>query len=250
MIGIIINGMIGIGDAVQFTSVPENYFRHTNEKLVDLNSHWCLDHNPYVIRNVQKVDSEVNLWEAHVTRPPKEVSGRTVMLCNAESHARHFGYPVVMNRPRLYKYEEFPFAERTKIILHVQGRSHGDLPHQVVRHVLDKYGAAVSWVGLRHEWRYPFEPPTYIETPTMWDLARVISQCRMFIGPDSGPSWIAQCYPDVITKKVRMFPNLQALTSWVPLEWCRLGSHWDDRSAMIYNSYGVDAGFTWSYKQL
>ena len=30
-------------------------------------------------------------------------------------------------------------------------------------------------------------------------------------------------------------PSVEALKNFVPLEWCRLDSHWDDRSAGIYN---------------
>jgi hypothetical protein len=249
MRGIVINPSIGMGDAVQFTSVPENFFRHTGEKLADVTSHWCLDHNPYVIRNVQKVQA-VDLWAQHCAKQPLSHGERSVYLTNAESHSRSFEYKIVMNRPRLYKFEEFPFFDRKTVILHVKGKSHGSLPHHVVEHVLKKYGSTVRFVGDPSDWRYSIDPPPFIKTESPWDLANVVSKCSIFVGPDSGPSWVAQCYPDVIVKKVRLTPNVEQLQNWVPLEVCRNSSHWDDRSAFIFNPSDDDAGFTWSYRRI
>lgn len=254
MTGIRISKRIGIGDAIQFTSVPENYFRHTGERLVDLEEHWVFDFNPHVLRRIEKCDKVINLWDAQQRDVPVQKKGRTVLLSNAEAHTRTFDYPVLLNRPRLYIHEDFPYNAREDIILHVKGRSHGQMPEHIVKHVLDKYGDRVLWLGEKSDWVYSFPPPAkqfmFSEKTTIWDSVRIISRCRMFIGVDSGPSWIAQCYPDVITKKVRLFPALEFLHNWVPLEWCRLGSYWDDRSAQIFNSSEDDAGFTWSYKRI
>lgn len=247
---------IGIGDAVQFTSLPENYFRATGLKLLDWEHHWVFDHNPYVdrdssIRDVSPYGEPIDLWNFYILDVVKEHKGRTVFLSNAETHCRYFDIPVVLNRPRLYEFESFPFYERKLILLHVKGKSHGQMPEKIVKHVLGKYGYDnVSWVGLDSDWDYSIRPPTYIPTPNTWRLAHVISRARMFIGVDSGPAWISRCYPDVVTKIVRLWPSEEELRDWVPLEVCRNGSHWDDRSAMIHNPFEDDAGFTWSYKRL
>ncbi len=254
MIGIRINPNIGIGDAIQFTSLPENYFRSTGEKLFDLNSHWVLDYNPYVIRGVYDgaFDKVMDLWDLHCNDVKVAVYDRTVMMCNAEAQLRHFDQRINMylNRPRLYRFEEYPYFERKQVLLHVKGKSHGQMPEKVVEHVLQKYGHSVALVGHEDDWRYSMPRPHHVPTSNPWALAEVISRCRMFIGVDSGPSWIAQCYPDVLVKKVRLFPSPQDLKSWVPLEWCRIGSHWDDRSAFIYNPSEEDCGFTWSYLRI
>lgn len=253
MVGIRVSKTIGIGDAVQFTSIPENYYRYHGDKLVDLEEHWVFDHNPFVIRGVEKVDKTIDLWNGLILDVPREHHGRTVMLSNAEAHTKHFEYKVVLNRPRLYKFEDYPFFERRDIILHVKGRSHGQLPEQVVRHVVEKYGASVTIMAMDKEWNYSFPAPYcrfFEPTKDIWRTVEFISRARMFIGVDSGPSWIAQCFPDIIVKKVRLFPSVQALRDWVPLEWCRLGSYWDDRSAQIFNPSPDDAGFTWSYTKI
>lgn len=249
-IGIRVSKNIGIGDAVQFTSVPENYFRATNKMMVDVEKHWVFDHNPYVVRDV-KWGEEYDLWRILLTNKPIIPGQRTVLLCNTEAHLKAFNVPMVLNRPRLYKFEEYPFKMRENIIIHFKGRSHGTLPEYIVKHVFDKYGEAViALMENRNDWQYSFEPSRWVCPKSMWDLAGFISSCRMFIGVDSGPSWIAQCYPDVITKKVRLFPKVEELKNWVPLEICRVGSYWDDRSSMIFNPSEDDVGFTWSYKKL
>lgn len=251
MNGIRVNTKIGIGDKIQFTSVPENYFRHTGENLVDLDESWIFDLNPYVVRGDYKCDKVFDLWEMHCYNTAPVFKERTVLLSNAESHARNLDYPVVMNRPRLYCYENFPVLAREKIILHTKGKSHGPLPSHVVEHILQKYGRSnIIRVGRKEEWMYSLAAPAFHETSSMWELAKFISDAKLFIGVDSGPSWIAQCYPDVITKKVRLIPDHDRLKEWVPLQCCILNSHWDDRSAQIYNSSEDDLGFTWSYKRI
>jgi hypothetical protein len=100
--------------------------------------------------------------------------------------------------------------------------------------------------GHKDSWGLP-----HLETPTLWDLAKLVSQAKMLIGLDSGPAWIATCYPDVVVKKLRMRPNPpELLREWIPLEIRQIHSHWDSREALIYNATEDDLGFTWSYARI
>jgi hypothetical protein len=244
----------GIGDGVQFSSLPENYFRATGEKLIDISRPWFFDHNPYVIRDESAVPSKVTeLWNfGHKNKYPwPTIKGRAqaVYVSNAEIHAAVFGVPVVLNRPRLYRYEDFPFSERHLILFQTHGKSHGELPDYIIEHVKEKYGRS----GRLYHIGLPDRPNIgipKIETETLWDLARLISQARMVIGPDSGPTWIAACFPDVITKKVRMRPSPDVLKDWVPLAQDNIHSFWDDRCQQIFNPTEDDIGFTMSYKKI
>lgn len=255
MIGISVAPRIGLGDGLQFSSLPENYFRATGKKLFDLSRVWFFDHNPYVERELpagEALDEKSELWNFGPTQYPwpRPREKPPVYLSNAEIWAARFKVPVVLNRPRLYHFEDFPFDRREVILFHPVGKSHGPLPDQVVDHVLKKYkNQKLLQVGL------PSDPGFGIprlETPTMWDLAAAISRCRMFIGPDSGPSWIAACFPDIVIKKVRVrHPDGQKpLTNWVPLEIEAHHSHWDDRAFQIFNTGEDDMGFTQSYKKI
>lgn len=253
--GIRVLNQIGIGDAIQFSSIPENFYRHFGEMVVDEEKSWVFDHNPFVLRDCPKPEKTIELWTANNFDVPNDFNGRNVAFSNAEIHSRHFGYDLILNRPRLYYREDFEYSLRKKIVLHLKGRSHGQLPEHIVRHVIAKYQHCDLWImALPGEWTYSFPIPEsvgeYTPSGDLWSTVDFISTAKMFIGPDSGPSWIAQCYPDIVVKKVRLFPSVKALNDWVPLEWCRIGSYWDDRSAFIYNPSEDDVGFTWSYRRI
>jgi hypothetical protein len=243
---------IGIGDKIQFTSLPENFFRATGRKLIDVSKSWVFDHNPYVDResNAQNPIELWNfpkIWEWPVPRP-----GQTVYQSNAEIWAAHFGVPVVLNRPRLYFSEQpLPYEKRELILLHTQGRSHGEMPEKVIRWVIEKYAPTQRLFQVGLPGGADLGIP-HLSTPTAWDLANVISECRLFIGVDSGPSWIAACYPEVMVKKIRLraVHGEKELKDWIPLEISNFHSHWDDRLFQVYNASEEDVGFTQSYLKL
>ena len=249
MLGISISPRIGLGDGLQFSSLPENFFRATGEKLVDVSKPWFFDFNPYVVRDVEP-EKTIELWNFGPTLRPWPRPRPHVYLSNAEIHAAMLGVPVVLNRPRLYRFEDVKFEDRKRILLHAKGRSNGDMPERIVEHVKAKYGGLCLYqIGLQSDPGYGIEK---LYTPTFWDLAREISSAKMFIGVDSGPSWIAACYPDIVAKKVRVkLPDGEGLIEdWVPLEIDRIHSHWDDRCFHIHNVTEDDRGFTSSFKRL
>ena len=256
MIGISIREDIGVGDKLQFSSLPENYFRATGKKLVDMSRAWIFDHNPYVTREPrERVTTVKELWNFPQLDPwanPRAFkTDPTVYLSNAEVTAARFKIPVVLNRPRLYLHEQYPFELRTKILFHPIGKSHGAMPDHVIDHVIKKYKRS----GELYQIGLPGDPDYGIprlESPTLWDLAEVISKARMFIGVDSGPSWIAGCYPDVVSKKLRIrhVHGQKPFHEWVPLEIDNLHAHWDDRIFQICNPTEDDLGAFPSYKRL
>lgn len=256
MIGIEIKSTIGVGDALQYSSLPENYFAATGQKLIDVSHPWFFDKNPYVVRTTEKPERVQQMWNFSPTvyewPNPREKDKPAVYNSNAEIWAAVFGVPVVMNRPRLYLFEEYPFHQREKIMLQLHGVSHGTMPENIVNHVVEKYGVSnLSIVGpVPEKYEYLLKKFPHEYTPTLWHLAEKISQARMLIALDSGPAWIAACYPDVIVKKVRTKPLPENFEKWVPLEQRNIHSHWDDRCHMIHNTSDRDIGFTWGYKRI
>lgn len=244
MLGLIIKPTIGIGDAIQFTSVPENYFRATGEKLVDVNKYWGFDHNPYVVRDVP-YEKEIDLWNYN----PRYMPRNSVYQSLAEKHCGTIGVPVVMKYPRLYKYETDTLPEeRQMILLHTSGVSHGEMPQHVIDHVKEKYKDCFLYhIGLPgcKDIGIP-----KLATNSLWGLAKIISGCRLFIGMDSGPSWIANCYPDVVVKKLRTKPTPEHFKDWIPLDVHNIHAQWDDREHHVYNITEDDIGFTNSYRRI
>lgn len=259
-IGIAIKTTIGIGDALQYSSVFENYFRAKNEKLVAMDKHWFLEHNPYVIPYEdapgQTPGKIIQMWNFSPTQyewpiPKRRDERPKVYLSNAEIWATVLGVPVFLNRPRLYRFEDYPFEERKMILLHTNGVSHGEMPTHIVQHVISKYGKTgqLFRIGNPTDNLYPEIPR--IPTATLWDLAELISKACMLIGMDSAPSWIAACYSDVIVKKLRTKPNPpDRFFDWVPLDIRNIHSHWDDRCHMIFNASEDDIGFTTSFRKI
>ena len=259
MIGISINSRIGLGDALQFSSLPENYFVATGKKLIDVSKPWFFDHNPYIIRDekpktIQEMWNFPNVFEwPHPRTKEGYLKYREtipgVYLSNAEIWASVFKVPVSLNRPRLYQFEDFPYEKREMILIHPEGRSHGDMPKHIIDHVVKKYRQCNLYqIGHRDA---HIGGVKYLPTKTLWELAELISKAKMLIGMDSGPSWIAACFPDIIVKKIRTKPNPPELfKDWVPLEIFNIHSHWDDRCHQIYNVTDKDIGFTWSYKRI
>lgn len=249
MQGITIRSYIGIGDALQFSSLPENYFRAKGEKLVDISKPWFFDHNPFVVRDAAYVKA-TELWNFGPKQwefPRPHMQG--VYTCNAEIPASLFGVGVTLNRPRLYKFEEFPFHERRTILIQTNGRSHGAMPDHVVQHVLKKYAPTGNLYQIGLDDAMQLGIPK-LKTPTLWALASAIAQARMLICLDSGPAWIAACYPDVVVKKLRTRPNPPDFKTWVPLAVDNIHSHWDDRCHQIFNPTETDIGFTTSYRKI
>lgn len=251
LLGISVDGCKGIGDALQFSSVPENYFRATGRHLIDVSNAWFFDHNPYIVRNVHSKKT-IQMWnfgpQKYEWPNPRPEGSPRVYLSNAEIHAAVWGVEARLIRPRLYKHEDFPFENRKRILLHTDGKSHGDMPRHVVQHVIDKYHRTgeLYLIGKSNEnWGIP-----RIETPTLWDLARVISESRMLIGMDSSPAWIAACYPDVVVKKLKNRMLQRNLRDWIPLEIDNHHAHWDDRCHMIFNPTEEAIGFAESYRNI
>src|SRR5690349_10697640 len=111
MLGISIKKTIGLGDALQFSSVPENYYQETGQKLFDVSEPWFFDHNPYVVREPrQAIEKTIEMWNFSPQQWPWPKPNRQhgVYLSQAEIFASVFGvkYPR-LNRPRLYKFEKY-----------------------------------------------------------------------------------------------------------------------------------------------
>jgi hypothetical protein len=254
MIGISIKPTIGIGDALQYSSLPENYFRATGRKLIDVSRPWFFDHNPFVDRDSLPTKT-IEMWNFSPTQyeypNPRKDGKPAVYLSNAEIWCAVHNVPCVMNRPRLYRFEDVPFERRQHILLHTSGISHGEMPEHIVNHIIAKYGRMSLWhVGPRNSRQKDYGLPNII-TPTLWNFAELVAKARMFISMDSGPSWISACYPDVITKIVRTKPtDPNDFLNWVPLEVRNIHSHWCDRARSEYNVTEDDIGHTWSYRRI
>lgn len=252
---------LGIGDSMQFSSIPENYFRNTGQCLIDIDQHWIFDHNPYVIRienAKQYCDKIIDLWQEcdALKRNMRRPGAPTVYLSNAEvvlSMVLEKGI-TYLNRPRLYKYENYDFEKRQWILLHVSGRSNGDMPDYLIKHIIEKYKYTSYLIQIAGPKDKIVEGLHVIRPINPWAAAEVISKARMFIGPDSGLAWIAAAYPEVVVKKIRLtrpWGQVGNWDQWIPLQFRHAQSHWDDPGIFqLYNLEDTDHGIFKSWKRV
>jgi hypothetical protein len=252
---------LGIGDSIQFSSLPENYFRNHGQCLIDIDRHWIFDHNPYVIRceNAMEVcDEIVDLWQ-DCDKLKKNVRKRrnspSVFTTNAEAQLSIMGGGrVFLNRPRLYVHENFPYEKRKLIILHAEGRSNGRMPDYLIDHIIKKYGGTGNLMQIAGPKDQIIPQIPSLRPSSIWESVKLISQCSLFIGVDSGPAWIAACYPDVRIKKVRLTEPWGVVGNWrdwVPLEVRHPQSHWDDTTLFeLFNLQDFDDGVFRTWKKI
>lgn len=258
---------LGIGDAVQFSSLPENFFRNYGQCLVDLDHHWIFDHNPYVIRfdknEPQMPDLVIDLWrdfELLKCNMRKLQYSPLVFTSNAEANLSIFAHvfearpKIFLNRPRLYCYEDYPIEKRQLILLHTTGRSNGAMPDFLIEHIVNKYGPTGELVQIAGPKDKIVDKLPILRPINIWAAAEIISQARMFIGVDSGLAWIAACYPDVQIKKIRLTKPWGVVGNWhdwVPLQLGHPASHWDDPGIFeLYNLEDFDAGIFKSWRRI
>lgn len=243
--GILIPKNIGIGDAIQFTSLPENYFKTTGKKLVDLSRHWVFDRNPYIIREFYGEIKIHKLWERFLNKDfysKHEYREIIQYRSNAEVWASMMGVEIHTRRPNLY-YVRGVVENLTLVWEHGISQSH--LQYITLKHVQDKY----SW-KIQGDWNLHFYSKAY-RFPDMWTMVEAISKCRQIIGPFSGPSWIAACFPHITVKAVFSKSFTHVLEKRIPLNRNEQDSLFDDMGLFkFYNQTDKDVGYTESYLKL
>jgi len=258
---------LGIGDALQFSSLPENFFRNYGQSLVDIDHHWIFDHNPYVTRFDKKKenlpDIIVDLWQDYellkcnmrkYALSPRVFTSNAEAILSVMSHVFQDRPKVFLNHPRLYKFEDYPFEKREMILLHTTGRSNGEMPDFLINHIVKKYGPTGNLIQIAGP-KDKIVPGLRVIRPfNIWAGAELISKAKMFIGPDSGLAWIAACYPDVQVKKIRLtkpWGIVGSWNEWVPLQLGHPASHWDDLSLFqLYNLEEFDSGIFKSWREI
>lgn len=102
-------------------------------------------------------------YVAEVLGVPTSCSQRPWLTVDVPMHVE--GCPVLMCRTERYRNYSFPWHE-----------------------VIKKYAGRIAFVGHQHEWEtccQMWGQIPYCPTETIWDLARLIAGCRLFIGNQS-----------------------------------------------------------------
>lgn len=263
MLGITLGAAQGLGDKLQFSSFPENYFRNTGEKVVDVDRAWFFDHNPHVVRDVRP-KQVVDLWSAPwplrrgITH--EQYAAKPIVFSLAERTSSIFDHVAYLRHPRLYRFEDLPRLDK-RVVLHTTGKRlppvtpQGEdapriLSQEIIDHVRTTYREyEIIQVGSKDDVDAHVVDCRGI--PDIWEVVKIIAQASVFIGVDSGPYWIAACFPRIFRKKVLMqYPAEYLRSRFVPMHVINLHVHWHDASCLYFNRTRDDAGVTYSYLKL
>ena len=246
-IGIFLGGP-GIGDKLQFSSLPENYFLNKGEKLIDLENSWVFDHNPFVLRGARP-DEVINLWghqnsvneregRGEIKHPMFGISARVCEGFGLKCHVRH---------PRLYRYEDKETISK-RIVVHTDGRSEGGvIPDNVIAQIAANYkGYEIFQIGGRNDRGTPFIDAKGLG---MWETAELIASSEIFIGVNSSMMNMANCYPKVRKKLIILQYGESQLEEFYPTNHPKFTA-WIDFNAEYFNASNRDIGVTMSYKKI
>jgi hypothetical protein len=271
MLGITIRGAIGLGDKIQFASFPENYYKNTGQKVIDLDHVWIFDHNPYVVRDQEPSEtidiSKINwplkraykYWPIRARFTPKHYKDKPTYFSIADRTSSIFNHVTYLRHPRLYQFENLPIIPK-RIVIHTTGKQlvvkkRGEdgfklLSPEIIDHIKETYkDYEIIQVGSKEDDDAKVIDCRGLEN--IWDVVKIISQASMFIGVDSGPSWIAACYPRIFRKKIISQHPLEFLRNdFVPMHKLNPHLHWHDISCLYFNRFKEDAGVTYSYLKL
>jgi hypothetical protein len=265
-----------IGDQVCTTGLPENIFHATGEKSVITDSSiWAFKHNPYVEFKTEEEsqglttinlipDCRVPQQAQHYFDTMKSFvsNGQIEYMC------RNFGLEnIVLRHPRLYIYEDEKI-QPDKIVVHTSGSdrtrdkepairySSGEdseryMSDEVIAAILENFrDYQIVQIGSKDDKPIGGHSIDRRGQYDYWQSAREIATSARFIGVNSGPMHIANCYPRVDKRIVLMeFPEA-TLLKHSPGDIRNWLFSWIDPTNTYYNKFNRDIGLTYSYKKI
>ena len=158
--------------------------------------------------------------------------------------------------PRLYKYEDSK-VKASQVAIHI-GPSHSMnqlIPDSIIKTISERYSNYdIVQIGGQNDAPSPFIDK---RGGSLWDMTKIIAESSIFIGINSGPMNIANCYPH-INKKIILIQNellsLDGIMRFYPRNTQKYGTAgfegWVDYGWQYYNSTEFDLGATYSYKRI
>jgi len=243
-LGIVIPDTLGVGDKVQFSHIPENFYKNHGIKLIDVSHCWTLDKNPYIERGV-KPDQVLDLWKFSFNARNS--------LSRAELMNSVFKFSKIYCRsPRLYFNEEPKHVIQNKICLHSQGISSKSIfSYKIIEKIKERYSNYdIVQVGGKSDVDCGVNDARGLN---MWDTVKEISTSAIFIGVNSGMMNIANCYPHINKKLIIDLASGQFnenLNRFHPLSFDHHLFLWVDYGWQYYNDTELDIGCTYSYTKI
>jgi len=263
-VGIGIEG-VGIGDKIQYTHLPENIYKNFGVKLYDPFKYWVFDKNPYVIRDA---NPDIFIILDKLFDLPKEqhetIYG-TQYFSRASKHCDILGIKCYLRHYNLYDQNDQNINYK-KISIHTgPGKSTaGEIPDQIIDIIKEKYkDFELIQVGSTYDKNINV---TDKRGSSLDEMINIIKNSFLFIGVNSGPMNIANCYPNIFRKIVltegnndypKFRTNYESFLSneFIPQKHYGKLPHvshenWLDFGCLYYNITKDDMGVTYSYTKI
>jgi hypothetical protein len=266
-VGLGIEGYVGIGDLLQYTHLPENIFKNFGVKLYDPHKYWVFNKNPYVIRN--ESPSLIILLDKTFDIPEKDALSEKnyglQFFSRADRHCKILGIKTFLRHNCLYD-QETQVLNYNQIVIHVgPGKSTaGEIPDNIIEFIKNKYkNFKLIQVGSNTDKNIGVIDKRGCE---LNEMIEIIKNSFMFIGVNSGPMNIANCYPNIFKKiiitdsnndypKYKMDYETFLSTEFVPQRHYNTKTYsghqnWLDFFCLYFNISDHDMGVTCSYKKI
>jgi len=262
-----------IGDLVATTGLPENIYHATGKKCVIFDDRvWPFVHNPYVIYQKElEISGIPNITVLHsdvqFVFKSKFIQVHSSQTAQSQTELICFFYgihDVILHHPRLYIYED-ERIETNKIVVHTTGsdrfakgeavvrKYHGEdsirvMSDNAIEAILLNYkDYKIVQIGGLHDKPLGGHSIDLRGKLSLWQTAKEIASSSKFIGVNSGPMHIANCYPKVIM--LQEFSQ-ESLMRFQPGDMRNFLFQWLDPAHLYFNKYERDISFTKSYNKI
>jgi len=263
-VGILIEGC-GLGDKIQYTHLPENLYKNFGIKLYDPYKYWVFDKNPFVRRDENP--NQIVILDKLFSIPEDQrgtIYGRQ-SFSRPDKHCKILGIKNFIRHFSLYDQNEQNINYK-RIVLHIgPGKSTaGEMPNFVVDKIKSNYkNFEIIQIGADSD-----KNMNLIDKrgSSIEEMVSLIRDSFLFIGVNSGPMNIANCYPNVIKKIVITDQNNDIphyrisyddflSNEFIPQKHYGMPPHintenWIDFNCMYYNTTENDMGVTYSYTKI
>ena len=244
-VGLILNGP-GLGDNLILTSLPENFFRNTGRKLIDVNRHNLFDHNPFVDRTGK---AEIFCSGRGICDEASSIKDRDKVRVFSipQKILLAFSLPkCYLRHPRLY-FEESSRQRPNKVVVHTTGKSiGGKLGKKVMDQIFKNYeGYDIVQVGGPKDEK--MKGAADRAGLDVFNTAREISEAAIFIGVDSSMLHLASCYPKVRKKVLINYFKEEHFEKFTPLQG---DAAWWEFNIEAYCPFDYDVGAAMSWKKI
>lgn len=243
-----------LGDFLSRTSLPENYYKNTGDKLINLGDSEFFRYNPFCIsaqeihpNTLSRVEKR-SIWNYTIGN-----------ICNANCKTmahelcRNWGLEKVYKfGPDLYLHNELTPYPKT-IAVHTTGNNQGTIPIFVLNHIREVYK---DYLLIQIGGVFDIDAPFDIDRRgAKWEMtAKMIAESEIFIGPDSFCMWVAKCYGKVHKKLILVNKDRERCENFWPRGF---GNEYPNNpfdtwvevsdGLQIYNTFSENLGVTQSY---